>query len=123
MSSFTLTMYFDSVAIQVRLVGSVTGFERGLRYDSMLWHNASNVTAESVSGGMVSIREGSTTEHLGIRTLSLIPFLSLVTGSDNMAVPLHSLPVPQVVGTATMGSAVRRLPPKPSIMIPCMSSP
>lgn len=74
-------------------------------YDSVRWQKASKETEAMVPRGIVSIRCGSTSAALGTAQTYVSVLLSRVSGWVSTVIPLVSLPVPHVVGTAMTGRA------------------
>jgi len=50
--------------------------------------------------GMVSVTEGSITARVGLVLLDAMPVLACMDSKSKMESPVHSLPVPAVVGQA-----------------------
>ncbi len=74
-------------------------------YDSSAWHSTSNPLAAITMGGSVRVAVGSTSASDGRSRREAIPVFALSSRSSNTAMPVHSLPVPHVVGHATSGGS------------------
>jgi hypothetical protein len=69
--------------------------------DSRAWQSTSNPLAATTIGGSVRVAVGSMSASAGRRRREAMPVFALSPRSSKTAMPVHSLPVPHVVGHAT----------------------
>ncbi len=91
-------------------MGREPGFSGALRrvngaavYDSRAWESTSKPLAATTLAGRVAVTDGSIRASWGRSRLEAIPVLTCFSSRSKTAIPVHSLPVPEVVGQATWG--------------------
>src|SRR5512140_1071576 len=72
-------------------------------YDSSAWQRTSKPLAATTSAGSVRVQVGSTTASVGRSRAEAMPVLARKESTSQTAMPVVSLPVPQVVGQAMCG--------------------
>ncbi len=73
--------------------------------DSSAWLSWSKPLAATTELGKVSVQSGSTSATVGRSRREAIPVLVFNSARLKMAMPVHSLPVPHVVGQAMWGAS------------------
>ena len=73
--------------------------------DSSAWQRTSKPLAATTIAGSVRVHVGSMSASVGRRRREAMPVLTLSVRSSKTAMPVHSLPVPQVVGQAMCGGS------------------
>ena len=72
--------------------------------DSSAWQRTSNPLAATTIAGSVRVQVGSMSASVGRSRRDAMPVFTFSARSSNTAMPVHSLPVPHVVGQATCGA-------------------
>ena len=72
-------------------------------HDSRLWQSTSRPDEACTAEGIVRVLRGSQIPKVGLRARCAIPVFTFLATKSNIAVPVVSLPVPAVVGTAIRG--------------------
>ncbi len=73
--------------------------------DSSACASTSKPLDATTAPGSVRVASGSTIPRVGRRRRDAIPVLTSCTSKSKIAIPVHSLPVPDVVGQAMCGAS------------------
>ena len=73
--------------------------------DSIAWQSTSNPLAATTPAGNVAVTSASITARVGRRRFEAMPVLAPSATTSHTAMPVSSLPVPEVVGHATCGGS------------------
>ena len=86
-----------------------TGFARAEKgravNDSSAWQSTSNPLAATTCPGKVAVHSGSTSASVGRSRGEAMPVFAFKASTSQMAMPVVSAPVPQVVGQARCGGS------------------
>ncbi len=74
-------------------------------YDSSAWQSTSKPLAATTFAGSVRVVSGSTSACVGRSRRDAMPVLAWRATQSKTAMPVHSLPVPPVVGQAMCGGS------------------